>query len=147
MVVSEGEMRALIGEAFPGGTYRIEPWENFLLTEATGADRLPEGLAHPIHLFHVPIAGVGVGIADLFALAQAPSDASVTIDYYDWEFFEPLRESLRYAMRGGVRDHERTPHADGTIVDSLTYCIEVLAESDRLVARATFRWHFWRFAE
>jgi hypothetical protein len=147
MGVSEVEMRALIGHAFPGGRYRIEPWENFLLTEATGADRLADGLAHPIHLFHVPIAGVGVEIGDLFELAQAPSNASVTIDYYDWEFFEPLRESQPYAMRGGVQDHERSEHAGGTVVDSLTYAIEVLAESGGLVARATFRWHFWRFGE
>jgi hypothetical protein len=147
MAVSEERMRALVGHAFPGGHYRIEPWENFLLTEATGADRLPDGLAHPIHLFHVPIAGVGISISELFELAEAPSDASVTIDYYDWEFFEPLRESTPYAMRGGVREHERTPHEGGTIVDSLTYCIEVLSESEQLVARATFRWNFWRFAE
>jgi len=147
MPVSEERMRALIGHAFPGGHYRIEPWENFLLTEATGSERLPDGLAHPIHLFHVPIAGVGVSIGELFALAQAPSDASVTIDHYDWEFFEPLRESTPYAMRGGVQAHARTTHDDGTVVDSLTYRIEMFAEAEQLIARATFGWNFWRFAK
>lgn len=146
MPVSEERMRALIGHAFPGGHYRIEPWENFLLTEATGSERLPDGLAHPIHLFHVPIAGVGVSIGDLFSLAEAPSDASVTIDHYDWELFEPLRESTPYAMRGGVQAHARTTHDDGTVVDSLTYCIEVLDEAEQRIARVTFGWNFWRFA-
>jgi hypothetical protein len=140
-------MRALIGHAFPGGHYRIEPWESFLLSEATGAERLPDGLAHPIHLFHVPIAGVGVSIGELFALAEAPSDASVTIDHYDWEFFEPLRESTAYLLRGGVQSHARTRHAGGTVVDTLTYRIELLAESQQPIACATFGWNFWRFAE
>jgi hypothetical protein len=146
MPVGEERMRALIGHAFPGGHYRIEPWENFLLTEATGSERLPDGLAHPIHLFHVPIAGVGVSIGELFELALAPSDASVTIDHYDWEYFEPLRESTPYAMRGGVQAHTRIRHEDGTVVDSLTYRIEVLGESEQLIARVTFGWNFWRFS-
>jgi hypothetical protein len=145
MAVSEERMRELVGHAFPGGTYRIEHWENFLLTEATGFEPLPGGLVHPAHLFHVPIAGAGISIADLFALAQADSDASVTIDYYDWEVYAPLRESETYAMRGGVSEHERKQIEQGPLVDSLTFRIEVTDQADGAVACVTFRWHFWRF--
>ena len=145
MVVSKQQMEALVGHAFPGGSYRIESWENFLLTEATGSDPLPDGLAHPVHLFHASIAGAGVSIGDLFGLAHADSDASVTIDYYDWEFLEPLRESEPYAVRGGITEHERKRGEHGQIVDSFTYRIEMLRKDGVAAARATFRWHFWRF--
>jgi len=144
-MISEAEMHALVGHTFPGGRYQIEHWENFLLTEATGCEPLPDDLVHPIHLFHVPITGVGVSIAELFSLAQSDSDASVTIDYYDWEYAAPLREGVRYALAGGVTEHERKLIENGPTVDSLTFRIELLDEAGEFVARSTFRWHFWRF--
>ncbi len=143
-MISEAEMQALVGHCFPGGQYEIAHWENHLLTEATGSEPLPDGLVHPVHLFHVPIAGVGVSIADLFELAKADTDASVTIDYYEWELAAPLREGVRYRMAGGVTEHERKQIGDGPFVDSLTFLIE-LFEGDTFTARSTFRWHFWRF--
>ena len=52
----------------------MEHWENFLLTECTGAQLLPNGIVHPIALFHVPITGAGTSIAEMFSLGQAESD-------------------------------------------------------------------------
>lgn len=145
-MISEAEMQAVVGHSFPGGSYEIEHWENFLLTEATGCAPLPDDLVHPIHLFHVPIAGVGTSIAELFSLARADSDASVTIDYYDWEFAAPLREGVRYQVTGGVTEHERKCIEKGPTVDSLTFRIELFEDGGgEFAARATFRWHFWRF--
>jgi hypothetical protein len=143
--ISEAEMRALVGRSFPGGEYRIEHWENFLLTDATGAPLLPDALAHPVHLFHVPITGVGVTIGELFALAKADRDAPVSIDFYDWEIFQPLREGVPYAITGGIVEYERKQSEGGPTVDSFTYQIELSSE-DRPVARVSFRWHYWRLA-
>jgi hypothetical protein len=49
-VPSEAEVKSVIGHEFPGGDYIIAHWENFLLTECTGAEALPDGLAHPVAL-------------------------------------------------------------------------------------------------
>ena len=146
MSVSEAEMQALVGHAFPGGTYRIEHWENYLLTEATGREPMPDDLAHPVHLFHVPISGVGVTLADLFALGQAETDFSINIDYYDWEFLQPLREGVPYVLRGGVIEHERTAREGGGVTDSVTFRIEMDEEGGPPTARVEFRWHFYRSA-
>lgn len=145
MRVEEEELGALVGHRFPGGTRCVEHWENFLLTDATGSPPLPDGLVHPAHLFHVPIDGAGVTIADLFALGRAESDASITIDYYDWEILRPLQEGERYTVEGGITEYERTGGGDRPIVDSLTFRIEMSGGDGALVARITFRWHFWRF--
>ena len=142
--VSEERLRALVGHRFPGGEYRIEHWENFLFSEATGRAPPPDGIAHPAHLFHVPIAGAGTSIAELFELGHAESDASITIDYYDWEFLAPLREDARYVFTGGITEHERTEPA-GATVDSLTFAIDVANAAGEPVARSRFRWHFWRW--
>lgn len=44
------EIEALAGHTFPGGDYTVAHWENFLLTECTGADLLPDGSVHPAAL-------------------------------------------------------------------------------------------------
>ena len=62
-MMTETELHALVGHRFAGGSYRIEHWENFLLTHCTGSDPLPANLVHPIALFHVPILGAGTSIA------------------------------------------------------------------------------------
>ena len=145
MIVPKQELEALTGQAFPGGRYRIAHWENFLLTEATGAAPLPDDLAHPVHLFHVPISGAGSSIARLFELGHADSDASVTIDYYDWECMQPLREEIEYAVTGKVAECERRVLEHGPTVDSLTFRFEMRDPAGVLAARSTIRWHFWHF--
>src|SRR5206468_3842875 len=90
----ESEIRAIVGHRFPGGDYTVAHWENFLLTECTGAELLPDGMVHPVVLFHMPILGARTTIAEMFALGQAESDFSIGIESYDWEMFEPLREEV-----------------------------------------------------
>ncbi len=144
MIPDRAEMERLVGHRFPGGRYRIEHWENFLLSDATGVEPLPDGLAHPVHLFHVPISGAGTSIAELFALAQADRAAPVSIDYYDWRIHAPLREGELYALEGGIAAHERTQREGAPTVDSITYEIDVRDESGELAAEVAFRWHYWR---
>lgn len=145
MIPSEDAMRALVGHRFPGGTYRIEHWENFLLSEATGAAPLPDGLAHPAHLFHVAILGVGTTISELFRLAGSAPGAPVSIDYYDWRIHRPLREDETYSLAGGIRDFARSVREGSPTRDSFTYEIE-LETSGSPVAEVEFRWHYWRVA-
>ena len=70
------------------------------MTECTGADPLPNGIAHPIALFHVPFLGAKTSIGEMFALGQAESDSSIGIESYVWEFHEPLREEVEYRVDG-----------------------------------------------
>jgi len=140
-------MADLVGHRFPGGEYRIEHWENFLLSEATGVAPLPDGLAHPVHLFHVPITGAGITIGDLFALAESSRALPVSIDYYDWVMHAPLREGETYRLEGGITAHDRKDGEDGgPTVDSFTYEIDVTTQSGEEIARVAFRWHYWRSA-
>jgi hypothetical protein len=139
------KMAGLVGHRFPGGEYRIEHWENFLLSDATGVAPLPNALAHPAHLFHVPISGAGMTIGDLFRLADADRAAPVSIDYYDWKIVTPLREAETYQLDGGITAHDRRDGVDGgPTVDSFTYEIDVSDTDGDLVAHVAFRWHYWR---
>jgi hypothetical protein len=144
LIPSEAAMRALVGHRFPGGTYRIEHWENFLLSEATGIDRLPDRLAHPAHLFHVAINGVGTTITELFRLGESSAGEPVSIDYYDWRVHRPLREEVTYSLSGGITDFTRSAREGSPVRDSLTYEIGIDDLEGARVAEVVFRWHYWR---
>jgi hypothetical protein len=143
MSVSEADMLALIGHRFPGGRYRIEHWENWLLTNCTGADPLPDGLVHPIALFHVPILGSGMTITKLFELGHAAGAGSVGLDGYDWEYLQPLREDIEYVIEGGITSVERRVTESGQVYDAVAYTIELFDEGV-VAARITNRWRFRR---
>jgi hypothetical protein len=138
------DIEALAGHRFPGGQYTIAHWENFLLSACTGAQLLPDGMAHPIALFHLPIAGSGTSIAEMFALGQAESDLSIMIESYDWEFFEPLREELTYQVSGGVNSAERCQNEEGKYYDRIQFQFEVHTPEEKLAARSTITWHYTR---
>ncbi len=147
MIPTEEAMQSLVGHRFPGGSYRIEHWENFLLSDATGIDPLPDGLAHPAHLFHVAINGVGTSITALFNLAGSRLGEPVSIDYYDWQILQPLREDETYSLTGGISDYSRRAREGKPTVDSFTYEIDLDDERGAPVAKVAFRWHFWRTAD
>jgi hypothetical protein len=138
--LTETELQSLVGHRFAGGRYRIEHWENWLLTDCTGRDPLPDGLVHPIVLFHVPILGVGTSITELFELGGVSGPGSVGLEGYDWEYFGPLHEDVEYRMEGGIVSVERTTDDAGRTVDRMAFEITLFDESDRTAARITNRW-------
>ena len=139
----ESEITALVGHRFPGGSYTIAHWENFLLTDCTGGDLLPDRQVHPVALFHVPFLGGGVTIADLFALGQAESDLSIMIESYDWHFLAPLREDVEYAISGEITAAERRRTDEGRIYDRIQFRFE-MADAGDTAATSTITWHFTR---
>ena len=142
--VSEASIRAIAGHQFPGGSYTIAHWENFLLTECTGAALMSDGVVHPVALFHVPIIGSGTSIAEMFALGQAASDLSISIESYDWEMFYPLKEDVAYQVNGKVVTAERCQNKQGQDYDRIQFCFEMVEPQGEMAARTTNIWHYRR---
>lgn len=141
--MTEDELHALVGHRFPGGTRRIEHWESYLLTDCTTREQLPDGLVHPIALFHVPIQGAGTSIAELFELGRVAGAGSVGLDAYDWEYHRPLRVEVDYRVDGGVVEVERCETSSGTVFDRFVFSIE-LSDAHGPVARITNHWRLRR---
>lgn len=142
--MTEDELHALVGKRFAGGTRTIEHWENWLLTDCTGFDQLPDGLVHPIAMFHVPIQGAGTSIAELFEIAGARGAGSVGLDGYDWEYFATIREGVEYRIDGSVTEVERTVDDAGRVADRFVYSIELIDPDGVLTARITNHWRIRR---
>ena len=140
---SAEEIHALVGHSFPGGTYTIAHWENFLLTECTGAEPLPGGMVHPVALFHVPILGAGTSIGEMFALGQASSDSSIGIESYDWEFQQPIEEDVEYTITGRVTEADRRTSERGTF-DRIQFRFELVDPAGKASASSTVTWQYRR---
>lgn len=143
-IPAEADIAALVGHTFPGGTYKMEHWENFLLTGCTGAQPLPGGMIHPVALFHVPIMGSKTSIAEMFELGQAESDLSIIPESYDWEMFEALREEINYDISGEIIAAERRKNEQGQTYDWLQFCFEISSPEGQLCARTTITWQYTR---
>ncbi len=141
-----GELGELVGHRFPGGTYRIERWENFLLTDCTGRSELADGLVHPVALFHVPILGARTSITELFVLGGATGAGSVGLEGYDWEYHRPLRQDVEYRVEGGIVSAERRRSDSGRTYDAVAFQIELTDPDAGPAARITNRWRFRRSA-
>ena len=135
----------LLGATFPGGRIRLASWENYLLTDCTTADQLPDGLAHPAALFHLPILGSGIDIATLFAWCGAEGPGSVGLDGYDWEYFQPLQVETDYDVTGSIVQWERLTDDAGAPYDAMAFRIELVdVATGEPVAQVTNSWRFRR---
>jgi len=137
-------MQGLVGHAFPGGSFTIEPWENVLLSDIMGVPPLPDSIAHPAYLFHAPLAGAGVRIADIFELCQAESEEAVRAGEYHWVLHRPLRVGATYRMSGGFTGVERKQGRRGGLMDVVTFEIDMHDEGGELAASAANTWIFLR---
>ncbi len=142
-IPDEDSIRALVGHEFPGGKYTIAHWENFLLTECTGAEPLPDDQAHPVALFHMPILGAGTSIGEMFALGQAESDFSIGIESYDWELHTALREDLEYDVSGRIISAERKQGPKNPF-DRIQFQFDLHEPDGSHAARTTITWHYRR---
>ncbi len=140
----EEEIKAIIGHEFPGGTYTIEHWENFLLTECTGAEPLPGKMVHPVALFHMPILGANTTIGEMFAVGKADSDHSIGIESYDWEMYQPLEEDTLYTVTAKVTDADRRSREDGRLYDRIQFQFDLADPNGDPAARTTITWHYNR---
>jgi hypothetical protein len=143
-IVSKSSVESIEGYQFPGGIYTIEHWENFLMTECTGSQLMQNGVVHPVALFHVPIIGSGTSIAKMFALGQAESDLSISIESYDWEIHHPLEEDVAYRVNGSVVSVERRQNEHGHDYDRIQFRFEMTEPDGELAARTTIIWHYAR---
>ena len=124
-MVTEEEMVALVGHAFPGGEVEIGRWENVLFCDVMGIDPLPDGIAHPAFLFHLPLAAVGLPIAVLLELGRAETEEAVRAGEYRWELHQPLRVDVPYRATGEVVAVERKRGRRAGLMDALTFRIDM----------------------
>lgn len=145
MTVAIDEINRLVGREFPGGTFTVHHWENVLLHEVVEYPLSPSGLAHPIYLFHAPLAGIGLTYGDIFELCQAESPEAVRAGEYEWEITAPFEEGHTYRMDGAFTGVERKAGKRGGLMDVVTFRITATdVDTGSQVCAVTNSWIFLR---
>jgi hypothetical protein len=120
----EDELRARVGHRFPGGRARIEPYVDWLVRDVVGAPQGGEHL-HPTVAFLAAQGGLGIELAEVFALfGSSPTDGPM-LGEWAVEFAQPLRAGVEYAVRAEVETARRRTARSG-VLDLVTVLIELV---------------------
>jgi hypothetical protein len=114
----------LVGHRFPGGTYTLPEyvnwlWEDAILSEHDG------GLAHPSLGYYIAMAGLGVSIGEVMALLEGTPDSGVMFGENELEFHGSLRAGATYECEGEITAVERKTGKRAGVFDKLTFRIQV----------------------
>ena len=125
-MITEKELKELIGTPFPGGTYTIEPYVNWLTCDCVLAPELAaSGAAHPLLVYMAGQAGIGLSLADLFALCRASSEDGPMLGEWGMELNRPLEVGVEYAVSGGITDVVRKTGKKTGVFDVVRFGIEL----------------------
>jgi hypothetical protein len=122
--MSERDYSHLVGHRFPGGTYTLPEyvnwlWEDAILSEHDG------GLAHPSLGYYIAMAGLGVSIGEVMALLEGTADSGVMFGENELEFQGSLRAGATYECEGEITAVERKTGKRAGVFDKLTFRIQV----------------------
>jgi len=95
-----------------------------------GVDPLPDGLAHPAFLFHLPLKGVGLTIQEMLAYGEPESEDAVRAGGYHWTLHQPLKVDTPYRCTGHVLKVERKQGRRAGVMDLMTFRIELTDDQD-----------------
>ena len=125
-MITEEELEALVGTSFPGGTYTVEPYVNWLTCDSVLAgDLTASGAAHPLLVYMAGQAGIGLSLAELFALCRASSEDGPMLGEWGMEVNRPIQVGAEYAVSGGITDVIRKTGKKTGVFDVVRFGIEL----------------------
>ena len=95
----------LAGHELPPGSARLEPYQNWLLHDAFYSP--PRSEPHPVAAFVLANRGIGISLADLFALFGSDISDGPLLAESSIGLHRPLAEDADYEVRGVIESVER----------------------------------------
>lgn len=126
----------LPGMDLPAGSFTITSEEDARVLEVVGGEPAQDGTAHPLWAYIAPQRGIGIGVAEICALADFDVGDGPMLGSSELEYHEPIRIGVPYRVTGRVLSIERKHGSIGTF-DVLAFREELLAGDGILVAAST----------
>lgn len=137
MAIAVEELEALIGKPFPGGEYTIEPYRHWLMQDAVGARPTRAGAASPMEAYYGALAGMGLSVAELFALVGATADDGPMFGEAGIDVRRPLQIGATYRVSGAITGVVRKEGRKAGVFDIVTFRLELVDEDGGLAAVST----------
>jgi hydroxyacyl-ACP dehydratase HTD2-like protein with hotdog domain len=136
-VISVEELESLVGHRFPDGQYLIGDERNTALAGAvhTGAAGVPfpPGVAHPVFAHLATHCGMGIGLEDFFALADADLEDGVVFGEGKLTYAGTIRTDQTYTVRSVIDRIERKRGKRTGVFDAVTVVLELVDPSGTTV--------------
>jgi hypothetical protein len=124
------QVRAQIGRRFPGGTYTIEPWRAWLISDAV-LEPPPDGkLAHPLFAWLAATGGWGMTWDDLFGWFGAGAADGPMFGEHETTIHRSLTIGATYRVTGGITSADRKTGRTTGPFDVVGYRMDLHDEAD-----------------
>lgn len=131
------DLQSIVGHQFPGGSYRIEPYRNWLTCDAVLSPVPVDDVAHPMFCYYGALAGMGISLDDLFALAGATAEDGVMFGEAEIDLRRPLHVGESFTIRGGITDVERKEGKRVGVFDIVAFRLELVDADGQVAAVST----------
>lgn len=135
-MLTEEELRAIVGRPLPGGEYTVQPYVDWLVHDAVEAGDRGE-VAHPLFGFIAGLRGKGISLDDLFEICGATADDGPMFGEHETELHEPLRPGETYTVSGEFLSAERKQGKKVGIFDIVGFSLW-LTDSRGTLAATTY---------
>ncbi len=125
-IVALETLESLVGQPFPGGTFTVEPYQNWLTNDVVLAPQRDDDLAHPMYCYYAALAGMGISLDELFALAHATADDGVMFGEAEIELVAPMRVGVTYTVRGTFTSVVRKEGKKAGVFDIVAFALELV---------------------
>jgi len=125
----------IVGTELPAGSFTITAAEQERLAEALG--RGLAGDPHPIWAYVATQRGIGIGVAELCALADFDVDDGPMLGSVSLSFSGSLELDVEYAVTGEVVGYERKHGRKAGTFDVLTFRERLVGPDGAEVASTT----------
>jgi len=137
-LITQEELEALVGTPFPGGTYTVEPFVNWLTCDCVlAADLIPAGAAHPLLVYVAGQAGIGLSLAELFTLCSATSEDGPMLGEWGMEVNRPIQVGAEYVVSGGIANVVRKTGKKTGVFDIVRFELELRSTASSAQPDAT----------
>ncbi len=136
-MTSLADLQAIVGHRFPGGTYRVEPYRNWLTCDAVLSPPPGDEVAHPMFCYYGALAGMGISLDELFALAGATAEDGVMFGEAEIDLRRPLRVGEPFEVRGGITSAERKQGQRTGVFDIVAFELELVDAHGEVAAVST----------
>lgn len=110
-MLSEDDLRSVIGRRFPGGSYTIEPWRAWLLADAALAEppSLVDGerVAHPLFAWMAAVGAMGITFDELFSWFGSSAAEGPLFGEQATTLHRPMTVGTTCRVSGGITSAER----------------------------------------
>jgi hypothetical protein len=142
-----GDLAGLIGHELPGGRFRFEAYEDWMMRDVVHADREWSPELHPLSIFAALQRSMGMTLAEFFRLCGAEADEGPMLGDTGIDILTPVLIDHEYSVRATVTDAQRKVGKKAGTIDIVHLTVEC-SESDGgpVVARLVNSYIFRRAA-